>query len=392
MKDLAGKNLAKAKRRQLSTEERAAIWEAHNKRCPYTGDLIAFSELEIDHVVPITIASNNLARLKREKIVAEDFDLNGLANLLPTKRFQNGTKSARVRPNNVLMHFLDVAHQHQAVIEEQLAASIEDRKLLTAYLQLKAKAERNSLNVEDVIDVHRQQDGTTRLRHSPELVGVEDVTLLNATLARDLMAKPFALGGGSIDAVVVRDEADNRLTCSNCLEFLAAQQKGYWPETQFDMNCYGMADRNCGMLAALETATFAPHSALRYPRVTCRDLDRWSSAWVRQVWVEFDEEIDGPLFARCKTIADLIAEGLCDVVEQDDWRVAIEQRNGFGLALSELFRADLDGDGEEEILLFDLLYATGGTLRAGSIGVAKPDAGGILQPVHNGSSEWATTN
>lgn len=390
MKD--AKTLAKAKRRQLSTEERAAIWEAYNKRCPYTGDLIAFSDLEIDHVVPITIAPDDLARLKRENIVAEDFDLNGLGNLLPTKRFQNGTKSARVRPNNVLINFLDIARQHQEVIEARLAASIEDRKLLTAYLQLKAKADRNSLDVEDVVDVHRQQDGMTRLRHSPELAGADDITLLNAALARDLMTKPFALGGGGIDAVVVRDDAGTRTICTNCLEFQVAQQKGYWPETQFDMNCYGMADRNCGMLAALETAAFAPHSVLRYPRITCRDLDRWSSAWVRQVWIEFDEKTDGPLFARCKTIADLIAEGACDVVEQEDWRVAIEPRNGFALALSELFRADLDGDGEEEILVFDLLYATGGTLRAGSVGIAKPDADGILQPVRSGIEEPAATD
>ena len=60
MKLVAAKTLAKAKRRHLSTEERAAIWEAYNKRCPYTGDLIAFSELEIDHIVPITIAPDDL--------------------------------------------------------------------------------------------------------------------------------------------------------------------------------------------------------------------------------------------------------------------------------------------------------------------------------------------
>ncbi|MDB5580294.1 MAG: hypothetical protein JWR80_5470 [Bradyrhizobium sp.] len=373
----------KAKRRQIPTEERAAIWEAHNKRCPYTGDLIGFAELEIDHVVPVTIAPDELARLKREKIIADDFDLNGLGNLLPTKRFPNGTKSDRVRPNNVLINFLDVARQHRATIETQLAAALDERKTLTAYLRLKAKAERNAIEVEDVVDVHRQQEGTTRLRHAPELAGVEDVTLLNAALARDLMAKPFALGGGSIDEVVLRDDDGNEAICANCVEFLAAQQKGYWPDTQFDINCCDMAHRNCAMLAALKTATFAPISAIRYPRVTCRNLDRWSSAWVRQVWIEFDAEKDGPLFNRCPTIAHLVAEGACTVIEQDDWRVVIELAGGFGLALSELFRADLDGDGEEEILVFDLLYATGGTLRAGSVGIAKPDADGILQPVTN---------
>lgn len=368
------------KRKQFSTELRAAIWEAHKRRCPYTGDLIAFAELEIDHVVPITISPDELARLKRENVIPEDFDLNGYGNLLPTKRFQNGSKSAQVRPNSVLIHFLDITAQHRTLIEQRLAASIDDRKLLTAYLQLKAHADRNSLDVEDVVDVHRQLEGMTRLRHSPELLGGEDITLLNAELARALMIKPFALGGGGIHAVLLENDEGDETICTNCIEFRAAQQNGYWPRTQFDINCHGMADRNCGMLAALEHAAYAPESVLRFPRVTCMDLDRWSSQWVRQLWVEFDEAEDGPVFERCKTIADLIAEGACDVVSQDEWHVAIESRKGLAVAVSELFRADLDDDGEEEILVFDLMYAPHGTLRSGSVGTAKPDRDGILQP------------
>lgn len=369
------------KRKQLSTELRIAIWEAHKKRCPYTGDLLAFTELDIDHVIPITVPEDEFARLVREKIIARDFDLNGLGNLLPTKRFQNGRKSDRIRGNSVLIHFLDIAEQHRAVVAERLSSSIEDRKLLNAYLQLKAQADRNSLDVEDVVDIHRQQEGLTRLRHTPEVDGGEDLTLLNAELARDLMIKPFALGGGGINAVIVQNDADEQTACTNCVEFLAAQEKGLWPRTQFDINCYGMADRNCGMLVALEHAKFAPESALRYPRVTCRDLDRWSSAWVHRVWIEFDAPEDSEMFERCKTVADLVAEGACKIVRQDDWHLAIEPRKGLAVAVSELFRADLDGDGAEEILVFDLAYAPEGTLRAGSVRVAKPDIDGILQPV-----------
>lgn len=371
------------KRKQFSTELRAAIWEAHKRRCPYTGDRIAFAELEIDHVVPITISPKELKRLVEEQIVPVGFDLNGLNNLLPTKGFQNGRKSAVVRPNSVLTHFLDIAEQHRASVEAIAAAELDNRKLLTAYLQLKAQADRNSLDVEDVVDIHRQQEGLTRLRHAPELDGGEDISLINAELARELMVKPFALGGGGITQVIVQNDADEQTLCTNCADFVAAQAQGLWPLTQFDMTCYSMADRNCGMLVALEHAKFAPESVLRYPRVTCRDLDRWSSAWVRQVWIEFDEPEDIALFERCKTIADLLAEGACRIVSQHDWQVAIEPRRGLAVAISELFRADLDGDGSEEILVFDLTYAPQGTLRAGGVRIAKPDGEGILQPVED---------
>lgn len=379
--DTASGLINNGQRKALSSELRAAIWETHKKRCAYTGDMLAFAELEIDHVVPITISSTELARLVEEKIIAADFDLNGLGNLLPTKRFPNGGKGARVRSNNVLVHFLDLAEQNRAAIEKRLSASLEDGKLLTAYLQLKAKADNNSLDVEDIVDVHRQQEGITRLRHVPELDGGEDVTLINAELARDLMLKPFALGGGHITEVVVQNDADEQTICANCVEFIAAREAGLWPRTQFDINCYSMADRSCGMLMAIEAASFAPESVLRYPRVTCRNLDRWSSAWVRQNWIEFDDPEDSAMFDRCATIADLMAEGVCVVADQDEWRVAIEPAKGLAVSISELFRADLDGDGNEEILVFDLTYAPHGTLRAGSVRIAKPDANGILQPV-----------
>lgn len=131
------------------------------------------------------------------------------------------------------------------------------------------------------------------------------------------------------------------------------------------------------MLAALEHSQFAPESQLRYPRITCRDLDRWSSAWVRQVWIDFDDDgEDAAMFDRCRTIADLVAEGASEVVQNDDWHMAVESRKGLAVSVSELFRADLDGDGSEEILVFDLTYAPHGTLRAGSVGLARPDANG----------------
>lgn len=371
-------------RKQLSTELRVSIWEAHKKRCIYTGDIIAFAELEIDHIIPVTTSADEMTRLVSDGIIAADFDINGLGNLLPTKRFPNGSKSARIRNNNVLIHFLDVAAQHAPAIEARLNAAIDDRKLLTAYLKLKAKAESNSLDVDDIVDIHRQQEGQTRLRHMPEVDGGADVTLLNAELARELMAKPFALGGGGISEVVVQNDDGAQTICSNCLEFIAAQKAELWPRSQFDITCYSMADRNCGMLSAIEHARFAPESVLRYPRVTCLNLDRWSSAWVRHGWIEFEEPEDSQLFGKCPTIADLLQEGVCAVARQDEWQFAIEHDRGLSVLVSELFRADLDGDGEEEILVFDLSYAPEGTFRAGSVRIAKPDRNGILQPVDIG--------
>jgi hypothetical protein len=366
----------------LSLTERAAIWQAYGRRCAYTSDLISFSDLEIDHIIPVSISSEDLDRLKAGHVIPTGFDLNGFGNLLPTTRFQNSRKRANLRNKSALLHFLAMAEQYQASVEAYIRASSGDGRLLNAYLQMKAQAEHNDLAVEDIVDIHRQQaESLTRLRHIPELVGAGEATLLNADLARALMNKPFALGGGGITEVVLYDDAGIQTFCADCSSFLASKEKGLRPRTQFEITCYGMASRNCEMLRALERARYAPASLVRYPRITCKNLDRWSASWVRDVWVDFDEAKDSALFARCSNIADLVSEGACHVVTATDWNFDVEPVKGLALSLSELFRADLDSDGAEEILVFELAYAPDGSLRAGSVRIAKPASDGLLYPV-----------
>ena len=78
-------------------------------------------------------------------------------------------------------HFLEVAEQYRPAAEAYLRVSLDESRVLNAYLQLKAQAERNDLQVGDIIDIRRRQaEELTRMRHKPELVDAGDETLLNA--------------------------------------------------------------------------------------------------------------------------------------------------------------------------------------------------------------------
>lgn len=366
----------------LTTQVRAAIWQAHGRRCAYTGELVTFDRLEIDHLIPLATPTAEIDRLIEGGIIDVDFDLNGFGNLLPTSAFQNNRKRAHLRSDGTLRHFLEMASQFRSAVEARVAAEVDDNQRLSAYLKLKIKAEANDLKVDDIIDISRQQaEGITRLRHSLEILDADEISLANAQNALELMKKPFALGGGSISEVIVQDDADNETVCRTCDEFLAAKDRGLWPMTQYAINVFSMADRTCETLRMIQRSAYAPVSRIRYPRVTCKTLDRWSSAWALSAWMEFDQE-DGPLFAGCSTLSELAAAGGCMIEEASDWNVVVHPRKGLSLSLSELFRADLDQDGEEEILVFDLVFAQGGTLRAGSVRIGKADANGIIQPVN----------
>jgi len=70
----------------METDLRYAIWIAHNKKCVYTGKLILdFSELEIDHIIPISLSKKEYVK----NGVSEDYNINSLDNLLPTTRRAN---------------------------------------------------------------------------------------------------------------------------------------------------------------------------------------------------------------------------------------------------------------------------------------------------------------
>ncbi len=70
------------------------------------------------------------------------------------------------------------------------------------------------------------------------------------------------------------------------------------------------------------------------------------------------------------------------VEQQSAWSLTlIPSSGGLAVQISELMRADLDGDTQEEILIFHLTFATEGTLRAGVTRRAKMMADGLLFPV-----------
>ena len=41
-------------RRHISTDERKALWNEQNRRCGYCGRKIGFSEVTVDHIIPIS--------------------------------------------------------------------------------------------------------------------------------------------------------------------------------------------------------------------------------------------------------------------------------------------------------------------------------------------------
>lgn len=75
---------------------RYAIYKAHNYRCAYTGKfLYDYSSINFDHIIPQDTTSEILQEKIRKYHLSEDFTIDSLENILPTKPYHNNNQKNR---------------------------------------------------------------------------------------------------------------------------------------------------------------------------------------------------------------------------------------------------------------------------------------------------------
>ncbi|HLZ76006.1 hypothetical protein [Phenylobacterium sp.] len=368
-----------AERKGFDTATRSAIWHGHNKRCTYTGEPVEYSELEIDHIIPVKGSDELISRLKEKKIIPNEFDINGFENLAPTKSIRNGQKSNKIFEESAIVYYLQIAGEKKDKIEKIFLDSTERDRALTGFLSIKLQAEKYDLSIDDMVDLMKfQVQGDVPIRISPELG--TDIYSANSSIATSLVSKPFALGGGSVTEIELTGPNQTKMACRNVAEFREAKGNGFFGDSQRDMNFFALADRTSEILRAIEDAKWPKHSAVRFPRITMKNLDRWSSSWLNYVPSPHNEKVIEDSLRSDPTLAAAVASGWASIRSQDDWSADFDWKFGFPVKLFELLRGDLDHDGEEEILVSSVAYADGGTFRASKITLAKVDSHGIIYP------------
>jgi hypothetical protein len=136
-------------------------------------------------------------------------------------------------------------------------------------------------------------------------------------------------------------------------------------------------EHQCGLLKALKKANIPSESYIDKPRRGIVDLNLLPFSYFPYVG-----EIDG-VYKGNETYQDKInkREIFVKRVKQDS--ITIEESEGMGQFLVEVVRADFDGDGVEDILLYEYCYATHGTLGFGGIRVlTRKSADGMFEEVN----------
>lgn len=365
-----------AGRKQPSTEVRRAIWEVWDKKSAYTGEPVTWTQLHVDHVIPIT-KPELLDALQAKGLVPADFDIDGFENLLPSINFQNQGKSAKQMEEPALVYYLELARQKKPEIVKRLATRLKSNDEIKSYLALKAASEKNDVSPEEMVSVFAHQfDGTVTLRITPEIEGAQSATA-NSSVAATLMDKPFALGRGTVGEVILHSSNGDSATCRTSNEFIRAQELGYFAQTQTEMKIASMANETTEALRAIRDSSFAEESALREPIVKLKHFDRWAAEWVTEGLFE-PEDLEAA--AGLLSVADVVNAGICEVESLGDHEVRFIVHNGLDVMMRESMRADLDDDRWEEILVFHYLSAAraGGSFGGGQAVMAKIGDDGLL--------------
>lgn len=135
----------------FSIIERAALWRANGTRCFYCTELIAFCDLEIDHIIPESTPPDRLENLVHKLDLGERFLINSFRNLVPTHHNCNRRKSNTEFSEGNLRFYLALWQKKQSGAErefEALQRQKSNEQLLTA---LAAQIEAGRLSTQEVI-------------------------------------------------------------------------------------------------------------------------------------------------------------------------------------------------------------------------------------------------
>lgn len=353
---------------KFSAAEREAIWLAHGRKCAYTGQLLDVSNFHIDHIIPESRSKdiNVLNSIIREFNLPVDFDIRGYENLLPCHPRVNLQKRDLILDQTP--YFLSTAVSKKATIEANLVC-IEKResrgKAAILLLRCLERGDLTSHQISEILQQYPEQpEPIFELIEGMQFADATEVNLIAKADIESLWDLPIRFGENDhIESLTLTNKKHEKINVRTCREYESALEHGYFTYTNFDIKMSTWFRHQCGLLRSLQTAVTPQQSFVSNPKVGVVDLELLPLSlfpW----YEEEDEETES--VGLSVTYQDKVKDGELVVksVSQNSLRIV---GYGMGQSLAEIVKSDFNGDGIEDILLFEYCYATHGTLGYGGV-------------------------
>ena len=191
---------------------------------------------------------------------------------------------------------------------------------------------------------------------------VKSITKADIETLRDL---PIDMGGNKTDGVTLtrsrktKSRHDKKIHVRTCREYDAALEDGYYPSSTYDISMGSWFKYPCGTLNLLEIATVPQRSFIPTSEEEVFNLKLLPLS-LFPVVTDFEQTYGYNI--ENVTYQDQVDKGLFKVTEMSQSKLVCEY-DGLRQHLTEVARADFNGDDVEDILLSEAVHATQGTYR-----------------------------
>ena len=341
---------------RISDALRLAIYDAYKGKCFYTCEPVPYQDFEVDHLIPESLESN-LEVIKKRLGLCDDFHINSLENLVPSRPGINLRKNGQLfEDNTLLLYFEQTKAKKDTIIA--LHEKYENHKRLgSGYKAIDKMLVNGSISIEEVRDyihlkiIDQWKDKKITLNfpilfadEKMSEVAVNDNHKELLTRALELYSK----GRG----VVLFGNNDERVEVHTLSEWKEYTEKGYYPNINADIRMSGIFEFLDGLLTALDKAQMCKISFVEGQNIRAI-VERFSASVLIDVKKELSDE----------TIEVLVKEGKAEIIEEEDnVNTVCVTYGGFLNTFSEQFRADLTNDGIENIFCYVWRNADGGSM------------------------------
>ena len=348
---------------KFSAEEREAIWDAHGRKCAYTGKLLDVSNFHIDHIIPESLAKDPAAlecRIATFDLPA-NFDIHGYENLLPCQPRANLQKHDSLLSQTP--YFLSIAACKKAKIETNLDRIEKRNSRGKAIVLLQQYLERGDLTphkVSEILQCYSEQpEAIFELIEGMQFADGTEVESITKADIEDLRDLPVHMGKNKTDGVTLTKNKDEKIYVRTCREYDAALEGGYSPYSNYDIAMASWFKYSCGLLNLLQTATLSQQSFISTPKKGVFDIELLPLS-VFPILSDYEQTYGYDI--ENVTYQDQVEKGLLKVTDMRHNWFSCED-DVLKQHLTEVARADFNGDGIEDILFFESVHATQGSFR-----------------------------
>ena len=360
--------MSKVTKERLSSIERYAIYMAYGQKCNYCGKPILYENLEIDHIVPVSLKKDDqrLREIKKHCKLTDDFTIDSLLNLSPTCKKCNLEKGCDVNEDRII-HFCAKAKQKEKSLLEQinrannLKSNEKSLLLLSPKLQSHQEIEDYAKRLHQLADIVKLET-PLKFKDYPEKQAIDrKENLLDLELELQL------------EELTLTNDMGNIKKVKTCREWREAIENNYYALSTYDMkeeSYFKIASQTIDMIQKAQTPLM---SYIANPKVGVIDTEFLSLDFLPEKFYPCNicEEYEKDLLQNqgATNIKELVQLEKLKITNVTHNSINFEDNEGGGMYYKELLRADLNHDELEDILIFWYTYSLTGTLGFGDVSI-----------------------